>query len=273
MNSGKKVALGAALVIGLVGTMNTLHEKFKAFLTARVEKALTREVETYETIVLNDMEKLYRTIRKGDVVLVEGGQRISQIIKLFTQSQWSHIALYIGDELLKRGPSRQEEIIKKYGENADKLIVEALVADGVVVNPLENYRDHNLRIARPINITDTDLKRVLESALNDLGKQYDRRNIVHLGLQLLPFNFGPFRKKRSGICIGACSEFQVICSGFIAKAFQRVKFLIRPIFELPGASADGSAENLGQPVVRMQHPSQIAPRDFDLSSNFEIIKI
>lgn len=273
MNSGKKVALGAALVIGLVGTMNAFHEKLKAFLTARVEKALTTDVEAYETIVLNDMEKLYRTIRKGDVVLVEGRQRISQIIKLFTQSQWSHIALYIGDELLKREPSRQEEIIKKYGENADKLIVEALVADGVVVNPLENYRDHNLRIARPINITDTDLKRVLESALNDLGKQYDRRNIVHLGLQLLPFNFGPFRKKRSGICIGACSEFQVICSGFIAKAFQRVKLLIRPIFELPGTSADGRAENLGQPVLRMQHPSQIAPRDFDLSSNFEIIKI
>ncbi len=34
MNSRKKVALGAALVIGLVGTMNTLHEKFNlaAFL-------------------------------------------------------------------------------------------------------------------------------------------------------------------------------------------------------------------------------------------------
>ena len=273
MNSGKKVALGAALVIGLVGTMNTLREKFKAFLTARVENALSRGVETYETIVLNDMEKLYQTIRKGDVVLVEGRQRISQIIKLFTQSQWSHTALYIGDELLKREPSRQEEIMKKYGENADKLMVEGLVEEGVVVNPLENYRDHNLRIARPINITDTDLKRVLESALNDLGKQYDRRNIVHLGLQLLPFNFGPFRRKRAGICIGACSEFQVICSGFIAKAFQRVKFLIRPIFELPGTSADGSAENLGQPVARMQHPSQITPRDFDLSSNFEIIKI
>ena len=67
MNSGKKVALGATLVIGLLGTMNAFHEKLKAFLTARVEKALTTDVETYETIVLNDMEQLYRTIRKGDV--------------------------------------------------------------------------------------------------------------------------------------------------------------------------------------------------------------
>lgn len=273
MNSEKKFALGAALGIGLLAAMNTPRKKLKAFLTARIEKRLAKEVPTYETTVRNDMEKLYRTIRKGDVVLIEGRQRISRIIKLFTQSQWSHTALYIGDELLKRDPSRHEEMMRKYGENADKLILEALIEDGVVVNPLENYRDHNLRIARPVNIKDTDLKRVLKSALNDLGKQYDKRNIVHLGLQLLPFNFGPFKQKRAGLCIGACSEFQVICSGFIAKAFQRVKLLIRPIFERPGTRADGATEDPGQAVVRMRHPSQIVPRDFDLSPNFEIIKI
>lgn len=86
MNSENKVALGAALGFGLLATINTPRKKLKAFLTARVEKRLTREVQTYETTVRNDMEKLYRTIRKGDVVLIEGRQRISRIIKLFTQS-------------------------------------------------------------------------------------------------------------------------------------------------------------------------------------------
>ncbi|MDA2924246.1 hypothetical protein MYX65_06255 [Acidobacteria bacterium AH-259-L09] len=273
MNSRKKVALAAALGIALVGTMNTLRGKLKAFLSDRVERALNTEVQTDETIVLNDMEKLYQVIRKGDVVLIEGRARISQIIKLFTQSQWSHAALYIGDDLLKHDPSRRQEIIKKHGDHADKLILEALIEDGVVANPLEKYRHHNLRICRPVNIKGADLKRVLESALNDLWKQYDRRNVLHLALQLLPFNFGPFKKKSAEICIGACSEFQVICSGFIAKAFQRVKFAIRPLFELSDTRANRSEETPDQPVVRMQHPSRIAPRDFDLSSNFEIIKI
>jgi hypothetical protein len=52
--------------------------------------------------MINNMGKLYSVIRKGDVVLVEGQSEISRMIKLFTQSFWSHAALYVGDELLKR---------------------------------------------------------------------------------------------------------------------------------------------------------------------------
>ena len=46
-----------------------------------------------------------RYIRKGDVVLVEGNERISEVIKYLTQSSWSHAALYVGDEPLKRDPA------------------------------------------------------------------------------------------------------------------------------------------------------------------------
>ena len=130
--------------------MDKLRERFKVFLMDRAEKARTIELETYETIEPNDMGKLSRKIRKGDVVLIEGRERISNLIKLFTQSQWSHSALYIGDELLRREPERREAILKKYGNNANKLIIEAVVNDGVVVSPLDKYRDFNLRICRPI---------------------------------------------------------------------------------------------------------------------------
>ncbi len=39
------------------------------------------------------------TLRKGDVLLVEGTSRFSSAIKYLTQSTWSHAALYIGDHL------------------------------------------------------------------------------------------------------------------------------------------------------------------------------
>ena len=252
--------------------MRTVVAKPKAYLKKRVDEWLNKDVETYETIVPNDMEKLYKAIRKGDVVLIEGRVRLSQLIKVFTQSQWSHVVLYIGDELLKREPSRREELIEKYGDYADKLIVEALVEDGMVTNPLEKYRHLNMRIARPVNISDADLDLVLRNVLNDLGKQYDRRNILDLALQLLPLNFGLFKKKRVEICIGACSDFQVICSASIAKAFQSVGFLIRPVVEQAVTRGDGSGETSDGPVFKMQHPSRIVPRDFDLSPNFDIIK-
>ena len=52
----------------------------------------------------NDLANLRGAVRKGDVVLVDGDQRISEVIKYLTQSSWSHAALYVGDELLRRFP-------------------------------------------------------------------------------------------------------------------------------------------------------------------------
>ena len=64
---------------------------------------LTEPLPGYERRGWNDTEALHRHIRKGDVVLVDGDTRISMMIKYLTQSSWSHSALYIGDELLRRG--------------------------------------------------------------------------------------------------------------------------------------------------------------------------
>ena len=54
---------------------------------------------------LNDGDNLRRHIKKGDVVLVEGDQRVSEVIKYLTQSSWSHAAIYVGDELWRRNPA------------------------------------------------------------------------------------------------------------------------------------------------------------------------
>lgn len=89
--------------------------------------------------------------------------------------------------------------------------------------------------------------------LADLGKQYDNRNFFDLTLMLLsPIKAGPLGRRTVETCLGNCTDLQVICSGMIAKAFQRVGF---PILSPP-----------------LRHYSQIVPRDFDLSPNFEIVK-
>ena len=59
---------------------------------------LTKPVSSYSLQIPNDIAALKRHIRKGDVVLVEGNERISECIKYLTQSSWSHSALYVGDE-------------------------------------------------------------------------------------------------------------------------------------------------------------------------------
>ena len=233
--------------------MKGLLERLRAALVARADRVLSTIPDNSDAVALHDTEAIHQVIRKGDVILVEGRERLSQLIRLFTLSTWSHSVLYIGDAALKGDPEQKRQLIDKFGDQADRLVVEALI-DGVVLSPLAKYDGYNVRICRPRDVAARDLETVLHSALSDLGKQYDRRNILHLALQLLPLGFGPFKKLSAEICIGACSEFQVICSGSIARAFQMAGVLVRPA------------------LIGSYHPSWITPRDFDLSPNFEIIK-
>jgi hypothetical protein len=213
---------------------------------------LNRRVSTYELKIPNDMAQLYRHIRKGDVVLVEGELRISQLVKYVTQSQWSHCALYVGDELLRRGGRLREQALATFGEQADRLLIEALTGEGVITAPLVKYREHNLRLCRPASLHPAALAEVVDSVVRDLGKQYDARNFVELAMLLLaPARLGPLKTWTARTCLGACTDRRVICSGMIARAFQQVGYSILP---------------------ERHHYSQILPRDFDLSPNFQIIK-
>jgi hypothetical protein len=227
-----------------------------AALTERLKRTvgrfLSREVAGYELKVPNNMAQLYAHLRKGDVVLVEGRLCISQLVKYATQSQWSHSAFYVGDELLRRDARLREQVLAEFGDLADRLIVEALTDEGVVAAPLAKYQWHNIRVCRPDTIHRDDLGRVVDAVLADLGKQYDSRNFLDLTLMLLsPVQFGPLKTRTLKTCLGNCTELQVICSGMIAKAFQDVGYPILP---------------------RPRHYSQVLPRDFDLSPNFQILK-
>src|SRR5271156_6529262 len=118
---------------------------------------LTKPLPQYALKVPNDMARLKRYIRKGDVVLIEGNERISACIKYLTQSSWSHSAIYVGDEALKRDPETKRQLLEKFGDDARFLLVEALVESGVVLTPLSKYQNFNIRICRPHRLTPADL--------------------------------------------------------------------------------------------------------------------
>ncbi|NIP89864.1 MAG: lipo-like protein, partial [Gammaproteobacteria bacterium] len=103
---------------------------------------MTKPVAHYHHYGHNDLEALRKHIRKGDVLLVEGDQRVSAVIKYLTQSSWSHAALYVGDELVRRGGELAAFALESFGDDAHDLIVEALY-DGVVASPLDKYADFN----------------------------------------------------------------------------------------------------------------------------------
>ena len=81
-------------------------------------RLLTKPRRGYANLLPNNLSNLYRFIRKGDVVLVDGDQRISEVIKYLTQSTWSHSALYVGDEVLRRFPEQRPALLEAHGPDA-----------------------------------------------------------------------------------------------------------------------------------------------------------
>jgi len=244
-------------------------------------RLLTKPLKSYTLHIPNDMTRLKRHVRKGDVILVEGNERISECIKYLTQSSWSHAALYVGDEPLRREPSRRAEFAAKFGEDAEFLILEALVDRGVVLSPLSKYRDFNIRLCRPYNLSASDVRVVIEEALSHVGDAYDIKNIVDLARYFLPVSLVPARFRRQALRFGSGEPTRVICSSLIAECFDRVGFPVMPRFvEPPNGNSGGLlARLLGRGgaaavygVMRRVSPTLITPRDFDVSPYFEIIK-
>ena len=55
---------------------------------------LEKPAQGYEPYTPSDPAALRATLKPGDVLLVEGSNHISGVIKYLTQSTWSHAALY-----------------------------------------------------------------------------------------------------------------------------------------------------------------------------------
>ena len=232
-------------------------------ITRAMVDYLTGTVSNYQRRVPNDPAVLAATLRPGDVVLVEGNLRISQIIMYLTQSSWSHAAMYLGDALLRWGGPEADRALEAFGAEAGQLLIESDLKTGVTVVPLSHYLGQNLRICRPLGLGSGSLDRVLKEMLTHLGMNYDHRNAFDLARYLVPIHLVPRWFRRRSLYLGSSSSREIICSALIAKAFYRVGLAIQPAVRPPGGRGE---------ALQARHPSYIMPRDFDLSATFQILK-
>jgi len=254
----------------------------RTWLTRHLLDWLSEPIPAYEQRVWNDPHALRRAIKRGDVLLVEGDNRISVVIKYLTQSSWSHAALYIGDELLRHGGELAERTRREFGADAEHLLVEALPR-GVLAAPLSKYIDYNVRLVRPHRLRPEHLKQILDDAIGAIGWRYDLRNVLDLLRYLLPAQIVPHRFRRDALHIGSGQPTEVICSSLLGRLFGRVGFPVLPQMELPAADREARRASLISRVLghesehftglfRMRHPTLLTPRDFDLSPYFEVVK-
>ncbi len=230
-----------------------------------IVKLLMKSGPPPKTLSLIDFKRLSYELRPGDVILVSGRSRVSEVIKVVTQSHWSHAALYIGriydihSDVHRRIITNQVEF-----DHAEQLIIESEIGKGTIVNALSSYQHEHIRICRPKGLRQEDAHKVINYCIEQLGKKYDVRQILDLARFLFPWHWLPRRWRSTLFQHNAGKATKQVCSTLIAKAFAKVDFPILPHIEL---EKDGKN-------FQMLHrnPRLYTPSDFDFSPYFEIIK-
>lgn len=218
----------------------------------------------YEGIPLCDFERICYEVRPCDILLIEGRSRIADIIRAITQSSWTHAALYIGRIHDIEDPKLRNLISTHYkGPPDTQLVIEGLMGQGTVVNPINHYENDHIRLCRPRGLSRQDAQQVIDYAVHKIGTEYDVRQIFDLGRFLLPWSFLP-RKFRSRLFEHHAGEsVKTVCSSMLAEAFASVEF---PILPLVKQNAEKGIELI------TRNPKLYTPRDFDYSPYFDIIK-
>lgn len=224
---------------------------------------LAREGPPHE-VPLSDFDRLSEELRPGDVLLLEGRSRISDVIKLITQSSWTHSALYIGRLHDIQDPATRHLVVQYFQrDHSEQLLLEALLGEGTRISPLSRYHHEHLRICRPRGICPDDVQRVIAYAVRRLGDGYDVRGLLDLGRFFLPWGVLPRRWRSSLFQHHLGAQTRGVCSCLLAAAFSSVNFPILPFVE---RRDDGTIR------LFKRNPRLFVPKDFDYSPYFEIIK-
>jgi len=219
-----------------------------------IARYLQKPVHGYEPFTPSDPEALRYSLQPGDVLLVEGNNRIAGVIKYLTQSTWSHSSLYVGPIAGRTTADGEPHVL-----------IEANVGEGVVSAPLSKYRRFHTRICRPVGLTEADCTIVCGYAVERIGFAYDLKNIIDLMRYLLPLPV-PQRWRRRLIALGSGDPTRLICSGLIADAFRAVRYPILPKIKLTGS------RQAREEILEIRHSSLYCPRDFDISPYFNVVK-
>lgn len=229
------------------------------WLGAGLARHLAKPRHIHGTGPATHSDRLLACLKPGDVFLVEGNSQISTAIKYLTQSTWSHAALYVGDHLCA------------LGGNPAHCFIEADIVEGVRSVGIAEFSGLNSRICRPVGLSKLDCQKLTSYAIARLGNRYDLRNVIDLARYLFPTPPVPLQFRRRMLALGSGDPSRAICSTLVAQAFQSIRYPILPITnkrDVHHSNCPGCIEEIHQ----VRHHSLFAPRDFDASPYFEIIK-
>ncbi len=235
--------------------------KFLDWTGRRIANRVTAKPDPRDLPHHTDIALMQRVLRPGDVVLIDGRDKVSAAIRYLTQSSWSHAALFVGDAL---GTTTDD------GEPIT--LIEVNVGEGCVAVPLSKYECSPTRVCRPVNLTDEDRQHMIHFMCSKIGLSYDTRNVFDLARYLVPQPPIPRRWRRRMLALGSGSPTRAICSTLIAQAFHSIHYPILPRVEKLKRGEHGANGYTSADVHHIRHHSLFTPRDFDVSPYFDVVK-
>lgn len=239
--------------------MKNITNLILRWLSTLLARFLVKPIHIHDASPTTQDEELLALLQPGDVLLVEGNSRVSTAIKYLTQSTWSHAALFVGSHLAEAGG------------NPTHFFVEADIVDGVRSVGISEFSGLNLRICRPVGLNEEDCRAVTRHAIARLGNQYDLRNVFDLARYLFPTPPVPLQMRRRMLSLGSGDPTRAICSTLVAQAFQAISYPILPIIHIHDKKSP-ECPMCQDEILSIRHHSLFAPRDFDISPYFQVIK-
>lgn len=237
-----------------------LFDGITRWLGQRLSRYLSQTHHIHSLAAPTDPARLLACLQPGDVLLVEGQSRVSVAIKYLTQSTWSHAALYVGSA---------STLVDALGR--PRGFLEADLREGVRVVSVAEYTGLHCRVCRAVGLDGHERDALIGHAMARLGQRYDLKNVVDLARYLLPTPPVPLRWRRRMLALGSGDPTRAICSTLVAEAFQSVRYPILPLIEnVP--SGDPMCPGCVDEILHVRHHSLFAPRDFDVSPYFAVIK-
>ncbi len=239
-----------------------MFDRIRSALGQMIVQFITRELKGFEPSSTSDPEKLRTTLQPGDVVLVEGNTRVSAAIKYLTQSTWSHAMIYVGELPGRAEPNGEPHVL-----------IEVDVELGCISIPLSKYTAAHTRICRPVGLPPEERQKVCAFMIDHIGMQYDLKNVFDLARYIFPVIPVPSRLRRRMIALGSGDPTRAICSTLLARSFQEVSYPVLPrISRIDGAEDGCPSRSQQREIMHIRHHSLYAPRDFDLSPFFQVVK-
>lgn len=233
------------------------------YIFSKFNYRLSKKVNLPKRTYLYDFDRMKKEIKPADVLLIESHTHIGNIIRLVSESPWTHAVMYIGTLADIDDLSLREMVLSHAAEFvSEQLVIESIIGQGTIISPLNKYRDNHIRISRPSYLLAEDAPKVIAYAISRLGAKYSVRHILDLARFIFPWRVFPRRWRSSLFQHNMQQPTEDICSSMIADAFLSIDYPILPVI---------LKNKIGYEFIP-RNPRLYTPSDFDFSPFFDIIK-